>query len=45
MYGKMRQLSDSTGDLAQLAAPGMKMGATIIITGQAISEKTNAQEE
>nr|WP_295927769.1 CsgG/HfaB family protein [uncultured Dyadobacter sp.] len=43
IYGKMKQLSDSTGDLAQMAALGLKMGANVIITGQAISEKTNAQ--
>lgn len=43
VYGKMRQVSDSIGDLGQLAALGLKMGADIIITGQAISERTNAQ--
>lgn len=43
VYGKMKQLSDSTGDLGQMAALGLKMGANIIITGQAISERTNAQ--
>lgn len=43
IYGKMRQISDSTGNLAQMAALGLKMGANVIITGQAISEKTNAQ--
>jgi len=43
MYGKMRQISDSTGDLAQMAALGLKMGANIVITGQAISERVNSQ--
>ncbi len=35
--------SDSTGDLAQMAALGLKMGANIVITGQAISERVNSQ--
>lgn len=43
VYGKMKQVSDSTGDLGQMAALGLKMGAQIIITGQSISERTNAQ--
>lgn len=43
IYGQMKQLSDSTGDLGQMAALGLKMGAQIIVTGQAISEKTNGQ--
>lgn len=43
IYGKMKQMSDSTGDLGQMAALGLKMGANIIITGQAISERTNSQ--
>ncbi|AXE18184.1 hypothetical protein DR864_10740 [Runella rosea] len=43
VYGKMRQVSDSTGDMGQMAALGLKMGAQIIITGQSISERTNAQ--
>ncbi len=43
MYGKMRQLSDSTGDIAQMAALGLQMGANIIITGQAISERVNSE--
>ncbi len=43
IYGKMKQMADSTGDIGQMAALGLKMGAQMIITGQAISERTNAQ--
>lgn len=43
VYGKMKQVSDSTGDLGQMAALGLKMGAQMIITGQSISERTNSQ--
>jgi curli biogenesis system outer membrane secretion channel CsgG len=43
VYGRMRQLADSTGDLGDMAAMGLKMGAQLIITGQAISERTNTQ--
>lgn len=43
VYGKMKQVSDSTGDLGQMAALGLKMGAQMIITGQAVSERTNSQ--
>lgn len=42
-YAKMRRTVDSTGDLSQMAAVGLKMGANIIITGQTISERTNTQ--
>lgn len=42
-YAKMRRVADSTGDMAQMAAVGLKMGANIIITGQTISERTNTQ--
>ena len=43
IYGKMRQIADSTGDLGAMASLGLKMGADMIITGQTISERTNAQ--
>lgn len=43
VYGKMRQLADSSADLASIAALGLKMGANLIITGQTISERTNSQ--
>lgn len=43
VYGKMKQVSDSTSDLGQMAALGLKMGAQMIITGQAVSERTNSQ--
>lgn len=43
VYGKMKQVSDSTSDLGQMAALGLKMGAQMIITGQSISERTNSQ--
>ncbi len=45
VYGKMRQMIDSSGsnDIGAIAALGLKMGASMIITGQAISERTNAQ--
>jgi curli biogenesis system outer membrane secretion channel CsgG len=43
VYGKMKQVADSTGNLGQMAALGLKMGAQIIITGQSISERTNSQ--
>ncbi len=42
-YAKMRRVVDSTGDLSQMAAVGLKMGANIIITGQTVSERTNTQ--
>ncbi|GAB3642793.1 hypothetical protein GCM10027423_34290 [Spirosoma arcticum] len=42
-FAKMRRSVDSTGDLSQMAAVGLKMGANIIITGQTISERTNTQ--
>ncbi|GAB4025618.1 CsgG/HfaB family protein [Spirosoma koreense] len=42
-YAKMRRVADSTGDMSQMAAIGLKMGANIIITGQTISERTNTQ--
>ena len=42
-FAKMRRVVDSTGDMAQMAAIGLKMGANIIITGQTISERTNTQ--
>ncbi|WP_420151506.1 CsgG/HfaB family protein [Spirosoma sp.] len=43
IYGKMRQIADSSADLAAMASLGLKMGANIIITGQTISERTNSQ--
>ncbi|MEA5461054.1 CsgG/HfaB family protein [Arcicella sp. LKC2W] len=44
MFAKMRQKSDSLGaDMGGLAAEGLKMGANIVITGQAISERTSSQ--
>ncbi|MFN4144987.1 MAG: CsgG/HfaB family protein [Runella sp.] len=43
VYGKMRQMADSTGDLGQMAALGLKMGAQMIVTGQAVTERTNSQ--
>ncbi|WP_198045007.1 CsgG/HfaB family protein [Spirosoma montaniterrae] len=43
VYGKMRQIADSSGDLGAMAALGLKMGAQLIITGQTISERTNGQ--
>ncbi|GAB3566977.1 hypothetical protein GCM10027578_16900 [Spirosoma luteolum] len=43
IYGKMRHMADSSADLAALASIGLKMGANIIITGQALSERTNGQ--
>ena len=43
IYGKMRQIADSTGDLGAMASLGLKMGADMIITGQTISERTNVQ--
>lgn len=43
VYGKMRQVSDSTGDIGQMAALGLKMGAQMIITGQCVTERTNSQ--
>lgn len=42
-YGKMRMKVDSSGDVSQVAALGLKMGANIIITGQTVSERTNTQ--
>lgn len=42
VYGKMNEAAGST-DLGSMAALGLKMGANIIITGQAISERTTAQ--
>lgn len=42
VYGKMRQVKDSTGgDLGTMAALGLQMGADIIVTGQTIVERTN----
>ncbi|MBD2751848.1 CsgG/HfaB family protein [Spirosoma validum] len=43
IYGKMRQIADSSADLAAMASLGLKMGANIIVTGQTISERTNSQ--
>jgi curli biogenesis system outer membrane secretion channel CsgG len=43
VYGQMRQIADSTGDIGAMTALGLKMGAQMIITGQAISERTNSQ--
>jgi curli biogenesis system outer membrane secretion channel CsgG len=44
MFAKMRQKGDSLkGDMGGLAAEGLKMGANIVITGQAISERTSSQ--
>lgn len=43
VYGKMNEIANMGDDLASMAALGLKMGANIIITGQAISERTNAQ--
>ncbi|MGV3560278.1 CsgG/HfaB family protein [Larkinella arboricola] len=43
VYGKMRQIADSSADLSSIAALGLKMGANLIITGQTISERTNSQ--
>lgn len=43
VYSKMRQVADSSGDIGAMAALGLKMGANMIITGQAISERTNSQ--
>jgi curli biogenesis system outer membrane secretion channel CsgG len=43
IYGKMRQVADSSADLAAMASLGLKMGANIIVTGQTISERTNSQ--
>lgn len=42
VYGKMNETAGGT-DLGSMAALGLKMGANIIITGQAISERTTAQ--
>jgi curli biogenesis system outer membrane secretion channel CsgG len=45
IYGKMRQMADSgqSNDLGAMAALGLKMGASLIITGQTTTERTNAQ--
>lgn len=43
VFGKMRKMADSTGDLGSMAALGLKMGANIIVTGQTIAERTNAE--
>lgn len=43
VYGRLRQVADSTGDIGDMAALGLKMGAQIIITGQTLSERTNSQ--
>jgi curli biogenesis system outer membrane secretion channel CsgG len=44
MFAKMRQKGDSlAGDMGGIAAEGLKMGANIVITGQAISERTSSQ--
>ena len=43
IYGKMRQMADSSADLGAMATLGLKMGAHMIITGQTISERTNSQ--
>lgn len=43
VYGRMRQIADSTGNIGDMAALGLQMGAQIIITGQALSERTNSQ--
>ncbi|CAG5004956.1 hypothetical protein DYBT9275_03484 [Dyadobacter sp. CECT 9275] len=43
VYSRLRQVADSTGDVGDMAAMGLKMGAQMIITGQTISERTNVQ--
>ncbi|MDQ6481919.1 CsgG/HfaB family protein [Dyadobacter sp. LHD-138] len=43
VYGRMRKVADSTGNLGDMAALGLQMGAQMIITGQTISERTNTQ--
>ena len=43
VYGKLRQIADSTGSMGDMAALGLKMGAQMIITGQTVVERTNSQ--
>lgn len=43
VYGKMNEIQSAGNDIGSMAALGLKMGANIIITGQSISERTNAQ--
>ncbi|WP_373515320.1 CsgG/HfaB family protein [Persicitalea sp.] len=42
LYGQMNQLDAGTS-LGEMVALGLEMGAQMIITGQAVSERTNSQ--
>lgn len=42
LYSQMNQLDAGTG-LGDMVALGLKMGAQMVITGQAVSERTNSQ--